>query len=338
MEFWLLPTDILDNVFLRLTVEEIDNLLLLFDHEIKNEIWRRLRAARYATVIVCNLLKHQLSNLQEPELYDILDYSTILSTLEFESLFMNTGNRVNEKLVPRRIYYILDSQGEREPIHKSIRKLCKIIKGGLCGLCEVPSKMYLFLDPLPQMTLIEEYLDLQKLNTIFINFILSHNSELRRMVTLHVSSGIFFSDSQRINFDYLLNFNITELVLTHLQLSAVDELVISRTIRKLNLSNNRFKSTANIQFPQRLKSLDLSHNALTSISGLSPEIESCNLSFNHLDNSIFGGLPESVKSLDLSYNKVTMLDAGALSHLDYLNIEGCNITNTTSYNNTMINS
>lgn len=336
MEFWLLPTDILDNVFLRLTVDEIDNLLLLFDYETNNEIWRRLRAARYSTIIVCNMLKHQLLNLKEPDLNNILDYSTILSTLEFESLFMETKNK--GALVPRRLYYILDSQGEREPIHKSIRKLCKIIKGGLCGLCEVSSKMYLFLEPLPQMTLIEEYLDLQKLNTIFINFILGHFTELRRMVTLHVSSGIFFNDSQRINFDYLSNLNVTELVLTHLQLSDIDELVIPRTTRKLNLSNNRLRSTENIQFPQNLKILDLSHNALASISGLNLELETCDLSFNHLDNSIFRNLPTSVKSLDLSYNKVTMLDAGALSHLDYLNIKGCNISITTSYSNTIIDS
>ena len=109
-------------------MDEIDNLLLLFDYEIKNEIWRRLRAARYSTIIVCNMLKHQLRNLKEPDLNNILDYSTILSTLEFESLFMETNNK--ETLVPRRIYYILDSQGEREPIHKSIRKLSKIMKGG----------------------------------------------------------------------------------------------------------------------------------------------------------------------------------------------------------------
>ena len=297
-------------------MDEIDNLLLLFDYEIKNEIWRRLRAARYSTIIVCNMLKHQLRNLKEPDLNNILDYSTILSTLEFESLFMETNNK--ETLVPRRIYYILDSQGEREPIHKSIRKLCKIIKGGLCGLCEVSSKMYLFLDPLPQMTLIEEYLDLQKLNTIFINFILGHFTELRRMVTLHVSSGIFFNDSQRINFDYLSNLNVSELVLTHLQLSDIDELVIPWTTRKLIL--------------------DLSHNALTAISGLSPELETCDLSFNHLDNSIFRNLPTCVKSLNLSYNKVTMLDAGALSHLDYLNIKGCDISIATSYSNTIIDS
>lgn len=333
MEFWLLPTDILDNVFLRLTIDEIDHLLSLFDSGTKSEIWRRLHAARYSTIVVCNLLNHQLLNVREPNLGNILDYSTILSTVEFESLFSN-----NKEISPRRIYYILDSQGEREPIHKSIRKLCKFIKGGSGGLCEVSSNIYLFLDPLPQMTLIEEYLDLQKLNTIFINFILNHFTELRRMVTLHISSGIFFSDSQRINFDYLPKFNFTELSLTHLQLSEVDILVIPSTIRKLNLANNRFRNTANIRFPQRLKILDLSHNALTSISGLNPELVFCNLSFNHLDNSIFRNLPSGVRSLDLSYNKVTMLDAGALSHLDCLNIKGCNISTTIPYSNTIINS
>lgn len=327
MNFSQLPTDIIDRIFLQLTIDELDRLLLLLSSNKDNEIWQRLIAAKYSSTIITNLLKEQLETLEEPNLHNKIEYSTILSTLEFELLLSTLAQLFNCKTSYSKITFILNSNGGREPVHKSFRQLSKLIKDGSLWCAKSPNSIYLYLEPIPYMAMIEEYLELQNLNTIFFNFLLRHYRELEQTKILNINSGIFFNDSQRIDFDHLQHFRFSKLILTNLKLSNEDELNIPETVIELDISNNKFDDLLKVKLPSSLRRLKVSDNRLRSLPSLPPNLETINVANNRLNNSIFGMIPQSALYLDLSYNPITLLDQRVVNRLKTLNVEGCNLTN-----------
>lgn len=325
MPFELLPTDVIDDVFRRLKVDELEKLIGVFQDQQGSEILARLQAAKYACVIVCNLLVDQLLLLPEPRLHAVIPYSSILSTFEFEERACEIARVYNTTDTTKCVYYILDSTGERIPMHRSMRHWSKLVKQGLCELANVMSHLYFFLEPIAHLTLMEEFLNLQAMNTTFFNFVFRHYHELRQSKTLYINSGIFFNDSQRINFEHLVQFNLTDITLTNMRIGPADEITFPRSVLRLNLSNNRLEDTDNLKLPQQLQVLDISHNALKLVNRLPPALQELRLQFNRLPNSVFDSVPQSVTVLDLSYNQVSSIKEQTLRHLLRLKLTGCPI-------------
>lgn len=309
MEFSDLPPDILGQIFQKIDLDYLYCLLLLFDPNCSNQIFRVIETVRYSKVIVTNSWRQLLRLLPRAKKInslDLLSRYTYVSISDFAGFIPEWASKLHPEVNVRRklVFVLCCDNSNLDERYRIIRTFSRLLRKLPTSVLNVTRQVFLFmagLNLLVDQDLDEEVISclfqsIEKVPTLYPSL---ESISLVGPVDAHEQGSINWSNC----YDYSNFRNLSTICLSNMGIISLANINLPEGIKHLVVSHNSIVTLYGVRFPETLLTLDLSYNNLTgSFKTELPMLKVFNIRRNYIEDMMF--LPDSIEDLDISFNEL----------------------------------
>lgn len=309
MEFADLPPDILGQIFQKLDLDYLYCLLLLFNANCSNQILRVIETVRYSRLIITNSWRQLLRLLPRAKKISSLEFLsryTYLSINEFQDFIPEWESKLYPEVnVRRKLVFVLCCDNSNvDQRYRIIRSFSRLLRRLPQSVLNVTRQVFLFMSGLNLV--VERSLDEEVISCLFQS-IEKMSSLYPSLESLSLVGPVDAHERGSINWPSCYGYShftsLSTVCMSNMGILSLANIELPERIKHLVLSHNSILTLYGVKFPETLVTLDLSYNNLTgSFKTKLPMLKVFNIRRNYIEDMMH--LPDSIEDLDISFNEL----------------------------------